>query len=127
MRISSSQFLASLLLFFGTSSVSCGRRVPIPTESSHLSSEHLASIPEERRLPTKAEWLIQVSSQMDVKIDFVEAVTVLANEKSGVEHRYSTIHRSLSPHIELAKRRLSPSPTAVEKIDVLNDEVLPAI
>jgi tetratricopeptide (TPR) repeat protein len=82
---------------------------------------------QDKPLPTKAEWLKQLIQHPDEEPNLVEAITVVACDRLGIRRPYSTIQRSLAPYVQSVGKRLKPSSTADNKIDALNEVVLPAI
>jgi len=81
----------------------------------------------ERALPTKTDWLKRVLASPDDPIDLVEAATVIASSESGINQRYSTIYKDLEPYLRRIRERIRPETTDGEKIDLLNEILLPSI
>jgi len=78
-------------------------------------------------VPKKAEWLDRILKDSNAEIDLIEAATVLANDRMNLEKPYSAIPRTLEPYLAKARAKLTPTATPDNTIDVLNQEVLPAI
>lgn len=99
----------------------------VPSNQPPKSEAAQASEFNDEAVPTKKAWISRILKDPEKEIDLLEGATVLASDALGRSLAYSAIPRSLQPILSTIHRKLGPSPSDAEKLNVLNQELLPAI